>query len=582
LPGEEAGREAEEERPRFSEEVDEDDVRRQLAASLLQRETGLKLAFASFAKTWEKKKKRKEEEEKKTPTAAKVAKVIIPFKALARLARSVARGIYGGLTSRLPALAGKKREVCDEDSDDDPAKKSGPGKILEEGTARPCGEEGEEEGWSEDAVEWCGVRYAKGDLPPFDTTGLRDKMAFNPNHALWLATAAALAYRSPRQIRHVVTRIWLWEDMKFFHDAATDTQGFGMYGKECIVICFRGTESFTDWSINAKVVMSAPFPDLRNVKVHRGFNTAFLSVWDQVVAFINKARSANPALPLFITGHSLGGALANLCLAYLIFPSPYPLPLPVGARQGEQMERTSAEDDSGSGSSSSTSEEWVPLVNGVYTFGQPKVGNRQFGSELRARTAARVAFFRLTNDNDFVPFLPRRPAFVHCGTRLFLSHGHIVQGEEFSQFVRHLFRMTSSKRMMKRKQQGMHDHIVRSYLAFLREHYRLNEFILLSSGKDAPLLHFHDLERAKQLRDELKNLGDFDEVMKRLKQMTLCELIELRSVTLTVKQRKRENRLLGSRWIRDNLWELLQYSEREQIQKINRIRDSSSASATSV
>jgi hypothetical protein len=44
----------------------------------------------------------------------------------------------------------------------------------------------------------------------------------------------------------------VWEDTKFFHDAATDTQGFGMYGKECIVICFRGTESFRDWSLNAK------------------------------------------------------------------------------------------------------------------------------------------------------------------------------------------------------------------------------------------------------------------------------------------------------------------------------------------
>jgi hypothetical protein len=44
---------------------------------------------------------------------------------------------------------------------------------VEEGTAQPCGEEGEVVGWSEDAVEWCGVRYARGDLPPFDTIGLR-------------------------------------------------------------------------------------------------------------------------------------------------------------------------------------------------------------------------------------------------------------------------------------------------------------------------------------------------------------------------------------------------------------------------
>lgn len=98
--------------------------------------------------------------------------------------------------------------------------------------------------------------------------------AYNPNSALWLATAAALAYRSPAQIRHVVTRIWSaylaslieevvcsslsscakeWEGMEFFHHAETDTQGFGMYGSECIVVCFRGTESSRDWSINLKI-----------------------------------------------------------------------------------------------------------------------------------------------------------------------------------------------------------------------------------------------------------------------------------------------------------------------------------------
>jgi hypothetical protein len=249
------------------------------------------------------------------------------------------------------------------------------------------------------------------------------------------------------------------------------------------------------------------------------------------------------------------------------------------AREGQIEEKTS-EDESGSGSSSSSSssKECIALVNGVYTFGQPKVGNREFTSELRAR-AAGVAFFRLTHDNDFVPFLPRRPSYVHCGTLLFLSHGHIVQGAEYSaRFARHVFRKTSSKRMMKRKRQGMHDHFVKSYVAFLREHYRINEAILTSLPKDVPLLHFHDLERAKQLREKLENLGDFGLVMERLQQLTLSELIDLRSVTLTVKQRKRENRVLGGRWLRANLWDLLQYCEQQQIEKINNMLNSTSAS----
>jgi hypothetical protein len=40
--------------------------------------------------------------------------------------------------------------------------------------------------------------------------------------------------------------------MAFFNDAATDSQGFGMYGDACIMICFRGTESLRDYSTNTR------------------------------------------------------------------------------------------------------------------------------------------------------------------------------------------------------------------------------------------------------------------------------------------------------------------------------------------
>lgn len=59
-----------------------------------------------------------------------------------------------------------------EDGDEDPTKKSGPGRVLEEG-AYPTTHEDEAGAWSREAVEWCGVRYAQGDLPPFDAVGLR-------------------------------------------------------------------------------------------------------------------------------------------------------------------------------------------------------------------------------------------------------------------------------------------------------------------------------------------------------------------------------------------------------------------------
>jgi hypothetical protein len=49
-------------------------------------------------------------------------------------------------------------------------------------------------------------------------------------------------------------------------------------------------------------LQTVPFPG-KTFKVHQGYNTAFLSLWAQVVAFINKARSVNPALPLYFPHH---------------------------------------------------------------------------------------------------------------------------------------------------------------------------------------------------------------------------------------------------------------------------------------
>jgi hypothetical protein len=254
-------------------------------------------------------------------------------------------------------------------------------------------------------------------------------------------------------------------------------------------------------------------------------------------------------------------------------------------------EKTSAEDEN---SSSSGSMECISHVTGqssltsdacafsnlfgaaVYTFGQLKVGNSQFAEELRARTVG-VEFFRLSHDNDFLPFLPQRPTYVHFGVHLFLSHGHIVQGaEDSAKLARKVLRKTSAKRMMKRKWQGTHDHFVKAYVTFLREHYRINEPILTMLPKDVPLLRFHDMERAKQLRDELKAVGDISLVMERLRQLTLVELIDLRSVTLTTKQRKRENRELGARWLRVNLWDFLRHCEQQRTEEINNMLRSAS------
>lgn len=72
-----------------------------------------------------------------------------------------------------------------------------------------------------------------------------------------------------------------------------------------LVLVFRGTASFKDAWTDAKVPL-VPHPD--GGRVHQGFIEAYAKVRKQV----GEAVTKHEGLPLYITGHSLGGALAMI------------------------------------------------------------------------------------------------------------------------------------------------------------------------------------------------------------------------------------------------------------------------------
>ena len=134
-----------------------------------------------------------------------------------------------------------------------------------------------------------------------------------------------------------------------------------------------GTENVRDWETNLRHSLTpADFPQSAanesTARVHQGFRDAFMSVRDQVDRYLPCAEG----LPTFITGHSLGGALATLGAAYL----------------------------SGRG------------VAGCYTFGAPRVGNKEFSSSLR------TLVYRVVNPLDTVPLVPAwSQGYRHAGAR---------------------------------------------------------------------------------------------------------------------------------------------------------------------
>lgn len=161
---------------------------------------------------------------------------------------------------------------------------------------------------------------------------------------------------------------------------------------ELIVVAFRGTAPFdaVAWSTDVDI----SFYEIPNVgKVHAGFMKALglqrTRGWpkdieqggnDYPVAYytirenLKKLLTANEKAKFILTGHSLGGALAVLFALVLAFHE----------------------------------EKWMlEKLDGIYTFGQPRIGNEKFGKFMVTHLSAHgVPYVRSVYCNDIVPRLP--------------------------------------------------------------------------------------------------------------------------------------------------------------------------------
>ncbi len=159
-----------------------------------------------------------------------------------------------------------------------------------------------------------------------------------------------------------------------------NTQAYVGTDDENLVIAFRGSEGpvtldgLKDWFVtNALNLLIQPEGALSTeflaagvgARWHQGFVAAITAIWDPLFAEI-EARQAEKERTVWITGHSLGGALAMMA-AWLLL------------RKGI-------------------------LAHQVYTFGGPMVGNKQVAEAFEREFDGVI--FRYANGPDPVPFLP--------------------------------------------------------------------------------------------------------------------------------------------------------------------------------
>jgi hypothetical protein len=211
----------------------------------------------------------------------------------------------------------------------------------------------------------------------------------DPRNAAFLATACQLAYYPPGG-GAAAFRDELGLTAKLI--SVDNTQAYVGANDGHVVVAFRGSESPTsidglkDWlltnAIDLLIVPQGPLgADFAAAGVgarwHQGFVGAITDIWNPVFAATTEHLKAKDR-PLWVTGHSLGGALALLA-AWLFLRKTVP-------------------------------------VHQVYTFGGPMVGNKDVADAINREYAGKV--FRYVNSPDPVPLLPMMSLlandFSHC------------------------------------------------------------------------------------------------------------------------------------------------------------------------
>jgi triacylglycerol lipase len=239
--------------------------------------------------------------------------------------------------------------------------------------------------------------------------------AFDPQAAIFLAAICEQTYRQfdnaygafvmPRSYRLIAS----FKASSFMDSEAWF--GFIAESEERIIIAFRGTNTRPEWISNA-IARQTPYPFLSDSgMVHNGFLNIYRSARKAILSALRKLPEHRK---LFITGHSLGGALATLCAVDVAANSKFKSPV-------------------------------------VYTYASPRVGNPKFALRYNRLLSNR---HRIYNINDLVPDLPplvyRSPKtdrtyfYIHVkkGYELSFQNGSVSANHALPSYFRELAKLS--------------------------------------------------------------------------------------------------------------------------------------------
>jgi pimeloyl-ACP methyl ester carboxylesterase len=198
---------------------------------------------------------------------------------------------------------------------------------------------------------------------------------FSIGTARAMAWLSQLAYEDePKKIDPILRDWGIRRVASFDHLISTPlpmvrTRGFVGERLGAWFVVFEGTDPLVvaNWVTNFTFV-----PDQDGI--HRGFGSALAAAWQEIAGALSQA---GPKPQLYVTGHSLGGALAVLC----------------ALRAAREL---------------------AAAAQAVYTFGMPRVGNRAFAAAYDQVLGENT--YRLVHGEDIVPTVPPSELrFAHVG-----------------------------------------------------------------------------------------------------------------------------------------------------------------------
>jgi len=248
-------------------------------------------------------------------------------------------------------------------------------------------------------------------------------------NALALAIASRAAYLNDPQ-KDAEFSAMGWNKVKPIDEPKSHTQCFVASNDEDLVVAFRGTEPnrIEDWLTDlCYEYFERP---VGGGSVHGGFWRAWLAVKSEVVDAVKSQRKMKQNV--WVTGHSLGGALA--CLAGADLPAAHK---PVS----------------------------------IHTFGGPRVGSPEYAKGFKLSLA------RYVNNTDIVPHVPLqglliRYRYSHVGLRKIIQADGSVTSSEAA-WLR-LLRLTAQSTFMglaSVSKQAFANHSLDEYIAKLSKHH---------------------------------------------------------------------------------------------------------------